>query len=265
MTKHWLCIDVGNTQMEFGLYHGEALLISWRLSTQTRMTADELAWKMIGMFTRAEQNPLTIDGIMVSSVVPHLDPVMRDACVSVCQQQPAFVGSPEVKTGIGIDYKNPRDVGADRLVAAIAAREKWGAPVIIMDCGTATTFDVVSPLGRYAGGLIVPGMELSLAALCRYAARLPDVSIAPVKELIARDTVTSMQAGSYWSAVDGLRGIIHRLQALPEYSAAPLIATGGISRKICDDIPEMTALVPDLTLQGLHLLAQRHFVMDADT
>lgn len=261
MTHHWLCIDVGNTQMEFGLYVDDTLMISWRLSTHTRMTADELAWKMVGMFTRAKQDPLTLDGIMVASVVPHLDTVMRDACASVCQQTAMFVGSAEVKTGIAIDYKNPREVGADRLAAAIAARNRWGSPVIIMDCGTATTFDVVSPEGRYAGGLIVPGMEISLSALCKYAARLPEVSIAPIKTLIGRDTVSSMQAGSYWAAVDGLRGIIRRLQALPPYKQAPLIATGGLSLRIEDDIPEITARVPDLTLCGLHLLAKRHFTV----
>jgi len=260
MSHHWLCIDVGNTQMEFGLYIGDQLIDSWRLSTHRRMTADELAWKMIGMFTRAEQDPLTVDGIMVASVVPHLDAVMHDACMSVCKQTALFVGSSSVKTGIAIDYKNPREVGADRLVAAIAAREQWGAPVIIMDCGTATTFDVVSPDGRYAGGLIVPGMEISLAALCKHAARLPEVSIAPVETLIGRDTVSSMQAGSYWAAVDGLRGIIHRLQALPLYAQAPLIATGGLSLSIERDMPEITARIPDLTLCGLHLLAKKYFI-----
>jgi len=259
MTKHWLCIDIGNTQMEFGLYVDDVLLISWRLSTRTRMTADELAWKMVGMFTRAAQDPLHVDGIMIASVVPHLDPVMREACASVCQQKAVFVGESNVKTGIGIDYKNPREVGADRLVGAIAARDGWGSPVIIMDCGTATTFDVVSPAGRYAGGLIVPGMEISLSALCQHAARLPEVSIAPVKDLIARDTVSSMQAGSYWATVDGLRGIIHRLRALPHYNSVPIIATGGLTRRIADDIPEITAMVPDLSLRGLHLLVKCHF------
>ncbi|MDQ6975147.1 MAG: type III pantothenate kinase [Mariprofundaceae bacterium] len=261
MTHHWLCIDVGNTQMEFGLYVDETLTNSWRLSTYSRITADELAWKMIGMFSRAQQDPLTINGIMVASVVPHLDTVMHDACASVCKQAAMFVGSSSVKTGIAIDYKNPREVGADRLAAAIAARDRWGSPVIIMDCGTATTFDIVSPEGRYAGGLIVPGMEISLSALCKHAARLPEVSIAPVKTLIGRDTVSSMQAGSYWAAVDGLRGIIHRLQSLPLYAEAPLIATGGLSLCIEDEIPEITARIPDLTLCGLHLLAKKHFIV----
>ncbi len=257
MTEHELCIDVGNTQMEFGLFHHDALVFNWRLSTRERMTADELAWKMIGMFSRASVEPLALRGIMVASVVPHLDTVIREACHSVCQRQAWFLGSPDVKTGMAIDYKNPREVGADRLAGAIAARHRWGAPVIVMDCGTATTFDLVSPRGHYAGGLIVPGMEISLAALCRSAARLPEVSIAPVQQLIGRDTVSSMQAGSYWAAVDGLRGLLRRLQQVDDYASAPVIATGGLSRRIRDDMPEITALVPDLTLQGLHLLMSR--------
>ncbi len=257
MSPHWLCIDVGNTQMEFGLFHDGVLSFSWRLSTRERMTSDELAWKMTGMFTRARIDPVLVDGIMVASVVPHLDPILREACMELCHCRPRFLGSPEVRTGMAIDYKNPREVGADRLAGAIAAREYWGAPAIVMDCGTATTFDVISPRGHYAGGLIVPGMEISLAALCRHAARLPEVSIAPVDELIGRDTVRSMQAGSYWAAVDGLRGILRRLRSLEEYANAPVVATGGLSRRIRDDMPEITAWVPDLTLQGLHLLIQR--------
>lgn len=257
MNHHHLCIDIGNTQMEFGLYIGDELVLNWRLSTHARMTADELGWKMYGMFAREQQDPLAVTSIMVASVVPHLDQVMRDACSSLCHKTAAFVGTTDVKTGIAIDYKNPKEVGADRIAAAIAAREIWGSPVIIMDCGTATTFDIVTPDGRYAGGLIVPGMEISLAALCNQAARLPEVSIAPVRDLIARDTVSSMQAGSYWATVDGLRGIIHRLQGLAEYANAPIIATGGLAQRVLADIPEVTALEAGLTLKGLLLLAKK--------
>lgn len=150
-------------------------------------------------------------------------------------------------------------MGADRIVNAVAARARFGAPVIVMDCGTATTFDIISPEGRYAGGLIVPGMGLSLDALSRRAARLPQIRPVRTETLIARDTVSSMQAGSYWATVDGLAGIIRRLHAIPGYDKAPIVASGGLAGEIVGDIPDITACCPNLTLEGLKLLADHHF------
>ncbi len=159
MTKiqRLLVVDIGNTQMVFGLYEEDQLLTHWRLSSERQLTSDELAWQLHGMFEQFSQPAEQIIGIMVASVVPHLDAALSKACERICRKKPAFVGDPEVKTGMAVDYKNPREVGADRIVNALAARESFGAPVIIMDCGTATTFDIVSPAGHYAGGLILPG------------------------------------------------------------------------------------------------------------
>ena len=171
----------------------------------------------------------------------------------------AFIGSQEVKTGMAIDYKNPREVGADRIANAVAAREFSGAPVIVLDCGTATTFDIVSSQGHYAGGLIIPGMEVSLEALSQRAAKLPEVSIIRTDFLIGRDTVSSMQAGVYWSSVEGIRGLIRQLKEIGDYSDAPIIATGGLSGYLLKDVPEITAHRPFLTLEGLRLLAEAHF------
>ena len=141
----------------------------------------------------------------------------------------------------------------------MAARERFGAPVIVMDCGTATTFDIVSPQGHYAGGLILPGVELALAALSEHAARLPEISFGRVEEFIGRDTVSSMQAGSYWGAVEALSGIIRKLHALSGYEDAPVIATGGQAAPVVEDISGITEHRPRLTLEGLLLLANRHF------
>lgn len=257
--KRFLAIDVGNTQMVFGLYEGEELLSFWRLSSSHKLTADELGWQIFGMFSQFGHDPLEIDGIMAASVVPHLDATLNDACLRTCNRPVAFVGDHDVKTGMAVDYKNPREVGADRIANAVAARERYGSPVIVLDCGTATTFDVVSPQGHYAGGLIIPGMEVALEALYRRAAKLPEVSITRADELIGRDTIASMQAGSYWSAVDGLAGIICRLHQLPEYTEAPVIATGGLSERLLGDIPDIHAHSPHLTLEGLRLLAIKHF------
>lgn len=253
-----LTIDVGNTQMVFGLFAGDELIADWRLSSERQLTPDELAWQIHGMFDQAGEKQ-AVDGIMIASVVPHLDGPLAEACERTCGVRPAFVGDAEVRTGIALDYKNPREVGADRIVNALAARERFGAPVIVLDCGTATTFDVVTANGHYAGGLILPGVEMSLAALCKRAAKLPEVSLARSDTLIGRDTATSMQAGSYWAAVESIAGIIKRLHSQPELADAPIVATGGLIGLLMHDLPQIDHHLPHLTLNGLHLMAKRHF------
>ena len=250
-----LLADVGNTCMVFGLLRGEEIVGNWRLSSERSLTGDELALKLRGLLG----DDARIGGVMAASVVPHLDPLLREACTQVFGVAPLFVGSSQVRTGMAVDYKNPREVGADRIVNALAAREAFGAPVIVMDCGTATTFDIVSPRGSYAGGLILPGLEVALDALAGRAARLPEVSFARPDDLIGRDTVASMQSGSYWAAVDGLDGVIRRLRAQPSYAQADVVATGGLAERIVADMQGVDALQPDLTLRGLKLLALRHF------
>ena len=257
--KRLLVADIGNTQMVFGLFEGGELLTHWRLSSERQLTPDELAWQMHGMFEQSEQAADNISGILIASVVPHLDATLAVACQRVCGIKPAFVGSADVKTGMAVDYKNPREVGADRIVNAVAAREYFGAPIIVLDCGTATTFDIVSPEGHYAGGLILPGIEISLKALCERAAKLPEVSIARDVTVIARDTASSMQAGSYWGAIESYAGIIRRLREQPGYEEAHIVATGGLISLLLDDLPEINHHLPHLTLSGLHMLATRHF------
>ncbi|MBL1353247.1 MAG: type III pantothenate kinase [Zetaproteobacteria bacterium] len=258
MTGKLLCIDIGNTQIVFGLFQQEILVSHWRLSSHAHATSDELAWQLRGMFTQFQCDAQDIDGIMIASVVPHLDIALRDACCHVCDCDVAFIGDKDVKTGMPVDYKNPREVGADRIANAVAAREFYGSPAIVLDCGTATTFDVITGNGHYAGGLIIPGMDIALEALCQRAAKLPEVSVVATQVLIGRDTVSSIQAGSYWATVDGLSGIIRRLHALDEYRDAPVVATGGLANRIHQDIPEISALEPYLTLKGLYLLALMH-------
>jgi len=254
-----LCIDVGNTQIVFGLYHESQLICHWRLSSSSHTTSDELSWQLHGMFSQFEHDPKAIDGIMIASVVPHLDVVLRAACIQTCACPTAFIGDRDVKTGMAVDYKNPREVGADRIANAISARQSYGSPAIVLDCGTATSFDLVSAKGHYAGGLIIPGMDIALAALCQRAAKLPEVSVTATDTLIGRDTISSIQAGSYWAAVDGLSGIIKRLHRLDEYRDAPVIATGGLAERVHADMPCITALEPHLTLHGLYILAAQHF------
>jgi len=258
-----LVVDIGNTQMVFGLFEGNALITHWRLSSERQLTSDELALQLHGMFEQSGLAADKVQGIMVASVVPHLDLTLADACERVCGKRAVFVGSADVKTGMAVDYKNPREVGADRIVNAIAARELFGSPAIVLDCGTATTFDMISPNGHYAGGLILPGVELALTALCRRAAKLPEVSIQRTEVLIGRDTTSSLQSGSYWAAVDAISGLIKRLRREPGFLHAPVIATGGLVSLLIADLPEIDHHLPHLTLSGLHLLAQRHFILHA--
>ncbi len=259
MSGPLLVADVGNTQTVIGLYEGGRLVEHWRLSSRREHTADELTWQLAGLFAQRGFEPERAAGVMVASVVPHLDDVVAEAFARVVGRPPAFVGSPEVRTGIAVDYKNPREVGADRIVNALAARERVGSPCIVLDCGTATTFDVVSPEGHYAGGLILPGVEIALEALSQRAAKLPEVSIRRTDALIARDTVSSIQAGSFWGTVEALRGLIRRLRAEPGMNGAPVVATGGLSSLFVPELPEVDLHAPWLTLDGLYLLARRHF------
>jgi len=257
--KRFLTVDVGNTQMVFGLYDGDDLCAHWRLSSNHQLTSDELSWQLFGMFSQFGHDPKNLNGIMIASVVPHLDEVLREACLQTCGLNAAFVGDADVKTGMAIDYKNPKEVGADRIVNALAARELYGTPAIVLDCGTATTFDVVSASGHYVGGLIIPGVEVALEALSKRAAKLPEVAIAPVDTLIGRDTISSMQAGVYWSAIDGLNGIINRLLAEDGYADAAIIATGGLAIRLQDNMPKVSVFEPHLTLKGILMLARKHF------
>ncbi len=260
MTRQRLMVcDIGNTQMVFGIYEDNTLIGTWRLSSNPHLTPDELAWQLRGMFSQLQQIPEHVHGIIAASVVPQLDTTLNDACRRICGHAPVFIGTDEVRTGMAIDYKNPKEVGADRIVNAIAAREQFGAPVIVLDCGTATTFDVVSCEGHYAGGLILPGIEVAAEALANRAAKLPAFSMQRMPFAIGRDTISSMQIGSYWGAIGALMGIIRQLQAQQGYAHAPIIATGGLSRMLNEDIREITAHVPDLTLQGLSILGRRHF------
>jgi len=259
-----LTIDIGNTDIACGLYKfsdaSDAILhADWRLRSDHSMTADELSWQLFGQLQMRHISVTTIEAMMVASVVPPLDAVVRQACSTLCTAPVALVGDAKVHTGVPIDYLHPGDVGADRVVNAVAARHRFGAPVIILDCGTATTFDVVAANGHYAGGSILAGIELSLGALAQRAARLPEVSLTRTDQLIARDTVNAMQAGSYWGAVEAINGLIRRLHIEMGDPSVPVVATGGMAAKIAPDIEGLTSLQPQLTLDGLALLGRNHF------
>ncbi|HEX3555378.1 MAG TPA: type III pantothenate kinase, partial [Thermoanaerobaculia bacterium] len=190
-------VDVGNTNTVFGIYRGDELVESFRLSTDTERTADEYGSLLLPLFTLRGVDPVAAEAVVISSVVPPLHLTLERLAQRYFGKQPLFI-EPGVRTGMPIRYDNPTEVGADRIVNAVAAREKYGSPVIVVDFGTATTFDVVSETGDYEGGVIAPGANLSAEALHQAAALLPRVAIHRTQTVIGKDTVPAMQSGLFW-------------------------------------------------------------------
>ncbi|MGH9520371.1 MAG: type III pantothenate kinase, partial [Terriglobales bacterium] len=192
-----LALDVGNSNLVLGLFRGQELAASWRLTTNRAQTGDEFRLLLSGIFAARGMVSSAVEGIIVASVVPSLDAMLREALRAHFACDPLWVG-PGLKTGMPIRYDNPADVGADRIVNAVAGFARHGGPLIIVDFGTATTFDVVSAQGEYCGGIICPGITISAEALFNRAARLPRVEIRPPERLIGGSTVASMQSGLYY-------------------------------------------------------------------
>ena len=223
-----LVIDVGNTNTVFALHSGTDWVSSWRSATDATRTADDYAvW--LGALMRMEELELShITGCIISSVVPQAKFNFRNLSRRYFDAEPMFIGEPETKLGVPIRIRRPEQVGADRLVAAIGAHQLYQGPKLVIDSGTATTFDVVGPDGGFEGGIISPGINLSMRALHDAAAQLPRIAIQRPPQIIGQDTVSAMQSGVFWGYVDLIDGLVRRVQA--EY-ASPLtvIATGGVA------------------------------------
>jgi len=247
-----LVMDVGNTTIMIGVYDGEKRLAAWRLATLRGRTVDEYGVLARGLFDLARLDLASVDAMIVSSVVPPLNPVIEEMGKVYMGRQPLFV-EPGVKTGMPVLTENPHEVGADRIVNGVAAFARWGGPVIVMDFGTATTFDVVSARGEYLGGAIAPGIGISSEALFEKAARLPRVAVRRPPRVIGRNTVHSMQSGLYFGYAGLVEGIVRRIkEELVE--PARVVATGGLSKTLADEMPFVEAFDPFLTLEGLRLV-----------
>lgn len=223
-----LVIDVGNTNTVFALHDGENWRASWRSSTDATRTADDHAvW--LGTLMRLDGMELEqIDGCIISTVVPQAKFNFRNLSRRYFDAEPMFVGDPEVRLGVPIRIRRPEQVGADRLVAAIGAHQLYQGAKIVIDSGTATTFDVVGPDGGFEGGIISPGINLSMRALHDAAAQLPRIAIQKPAQVIGQDTVSAMQSGVFWGYVDLIDGLVRRVKA--EYNAPlTVIATGGVA------------------------------------
>ena len=251
-----LAVDVGNTHTVLGLFEGEERRADWRIPTRRDTTVDELGVLFRALLREAGLAQLRLEGMIVSSVVPGLNDILSRTGRTVFGLEPLMV-EPGIKTGMPILYDNPAEVGADRIVTALAAKARYGAPVIVLDFGTATTFDVVGFRGEYLGGAIAPGLRISADALFEKAARLSRVDLREPARVIGRNTEESVRAGLFHGYASRVEGLVRRIR--DELGApAPVVATGGLAPVFEKALGFLDAVDPGLTLEGLRLLWERN-------
>lgn len=244
-----LAVDVGNTNTVFAVYREHEPLGQWRISTNRDRTGDEYAAALTQLMTLDGVDHRAVAHAVISSVVPQALPALKGMCQHVFRCTPQIVGE-NLRVTIDIAIDNPREVGADRLVNAVAAHSRYGGPLIVVDFGTATTFDVVDDDGRYCGGVIATGVNLSLEALHRAAAKLPRVAVERPERVIGGSTVTAMQSGVYWGYVSMVEGMVQKIRA--EFGAdMTVVATGGLGGLFADATDLIEHFDRDLTMAGL--------------
>ena len=251
-----LVIDVGNTNTAIGLFAGETLESDWRLATDRYRTADEWGQLIRNLLDLEGTDDAAVGGMAIACVVPPLESVLERMSRRYFDVEPLFVSAGS-DLGIPVSYDSPRDVGADRLVNAVAAIDSYGAPAIIIDFGTATTFDAVDDAGCYVGGVICPGIGISANALFEKAARLPRVDIVKPERVVGGNTVASMQAGLYYGYLEQVRGIVERMRAELGVGAR-VVLTGGLARVFAPEMGEEAVHDPTLTLRGLRMIYERN-------
>jgi len=251
-----LVIDVGNSNTVLGIYQGAELKKDWRVGTDKNRTVDEYAMLINNLFSLSGLSFSDLDDVIVSCVVPPMLDTLERLSKQYFQLA-AYVVGPGIKTGMPIQYDNPKEVGADRIVNAVAAYEKCQCALIVVDFGTATTFDVISKEGAYQGGAIAPGVGISADALFARASKLPRVEFVRPPQIVAKNTVNSMQAGIFFGYVGLVEGIVGRMQKELD-GTARVIATGGLAAPIAEATEVIDQVEPFLTLEGLRILYQRN-------
>jgi type III pantothenate kinase len=251
-----LAVDVGNTQTVLGLFDGERLVESWRVATEAERTGDEVAALVVRLLELRDLGFEDVSGVALCSAVPLLVRSYEELAERYAQA-PLMVLGPGVRTGIPVLYDDPREVGPDRIANAVAARERHGAPCIVVDFGTSTNFDAVSAAGEYVGGVLAPGIEISMEALFLRAARLTKVDFAEPRTVIGKTTASALQSGLVYGFAGQVDGIVRRMRA-ELGDTAPVVATGGLAALIAPHSETIDLLDPLLTLEGLRLVWNRN-------
>jgi len=247
-----IAVDIGNTNIKVGVFEGERLTATWNLATDTHKTSDEYGGTLLNLMERESVLPSKITGVVLCGVVPPLLHTFVQLCTKYLHSKPLIVEA-GVKTGIRICLDNPREVGPDRVVGAVAAQNLYGKPLVVIDLGTATTFDVVSKEGDYLGGAIAPGIGIANEALFARTAVLPRIELARPKQVIGRNTVSAMQSGIIFGYIDLIEGMIRRIER-ELGSKVKVVATGGQAYPFAEEIPSIDVVDPNLTLKGLRLI-----------
>jgi type III pantothenate kinase len=249
-----LAIDSGNTNAVFAVYDGDTLRASWRISTNPRRTADEYAIWLTQLLSLAGLKPSELDAAIIGNVVPDAMFNLIQLCQRYLNCEPLVVGRPNCQVGIGIDVDMPaQDVGADRVANTVAAGSRYKRPLVVVDFGTATNFDVVDKHGNYCGGVIAPGPNLALQALEMAAAQLPHVAMVRPPAVVGRATVPAMQSGVFWGYIGLLEGIVRRIRE-ERREKMGVVATGGLAPLFAASTDVIEKVDPDLTLWGLRLI-----------
>ena len=252
-----ITIDVGNTNMVIGIYKDKSLVKDWRICTDIHKTSDEYGMLIGNLLAHDNIDIKSIDDVIISSVVPNVMHALENFCIKYCEKKPMIVG-PGIKTGLNIKYDNPKQVGADRIVNAVAAIEKYGYPSIIVDFGTATTFCAISDKGEYLGGSICPGIKISSEALFHEASKLPRVELVKPGMTICKNTVSAMQAGIIYGYAGMVERLINMIKEELGNDDVKVIATGGLSTLIDSETDSIDYIDKDLTLEGLKLIYEKN-------
>lgn len=252
-----LVIDVGNTNITFGVFQEKELITTFRMMSKMQKTSDEYGIMIVELLRTNGVSKEELEGAIIASVVPNVMHALTGAITRYLEIQPMIVG-PGVKTGIKIITENPREIGPDRIVDAVAAYEKYGGPILVLDFGTATTYDLVTEDGAFTAGITAPGLRISAKALWEDTAKLPSVEIKKPKSILAQETISSMQAGLVYGQIGQTEYIVKQVKKESGYENLKVVATGGLGRIIADETDAIQIYDASLTLDGLRIIYDKN-------
>lgn len=252
-----LAVDVGNTNLTYGVFDGDQLVTQFTMTTKVIRTADEYGLWLRNLLEAKHIAIREIEDVIISSVVPTIMRFLTEGIQNYLHRTPIIVGT-GTKTGIKVSITNPKEVGADRIVDAVAAYRLYGGPVLVIDFGTATTYDLISEQGLFLAGVTAPGIGISANALWKETARLPEIEIKKPDTILAKDTVSSMQAGLVYGCIGQTEYIIRKMQEEAGLDRMRVIATGGLGRLIAGEIPSIEVYDPELTMKGLNIIYKKN-------